>query len=997
MEPDRALGAYRQASAENAQPLPAHLGAATALITLKRFDEAIQEYEHFIVAEAPQFGPTLAKLLVLRNMRAEASSQDWERVERVLQDALKVEPQSSSVPLVRAQMWIVRNRPEQAREVLQVACKEHPRDAELWLALADTEMLRGHFERGLAVLKDAQDRYLGDCVELRLAQARYWERQYQNRPRDVSRALTDLENNLASFKPREQAHLLRDLGEIHYRLLHNDDAKRLWQHVAAMQPRDIQVRLVLFDIAIKARALAEAGDLVEQIRRIEGADGTQWRFAQASLLMASQQRDKSKADHDNLHYARQLLNEVAAKRSGWAATIRGLAALDDLEDNTQSALKRFAQAFDLGDRDPDALRRAIQLMYARRQYEDADRLLNELAKRGSLPVDLLSLEASLLSQQGEHARAIESARKAVRRGSKDLPDYIWLGQILQAGGEKYHQEAEAILRKATQLPGAENDPACWVALVHFLAATRQPDKAAAAVDVASRKLTSPTSDLALADCYEAIKQHQKARARLQAAFTRQPWDFDAVRSIATFYFRRHQLANAEPYFARLLDARVKAGEEERKWAFCFLTICRAHAGDFRAFEDVRIFLEKYLEANGSSAGNLRLQAMLLSAHPHYRKHALQILQDLRSRAVLTPEDQMSLGQLYEATAEWARAREIYGALARVELDSAEKQVLFIRNYVLALVRHQEPEVAANWLEALLQRDPDSEQTLSARVRVLKLQGQAAQAHALLQRYAQKPGVNPGVVAALFEESGQPAAALDFYRQAAKRAGNPGKLMLANFFIRQGHIEEALDLCDEAASAGLVEEAAALAVSALEMHGGASPLQFERVHKLLGDALLKQPASPALLTKMALLYNLQGNYTQAEALYRKVLQGDPNDLTALNNLAFLLTFKADRNWEMLNLLKRALDSAGPLPTLLDTRALVSLRLGNRAQALSDLDQAIADSPSAELYFHRARAQQALERDTAIASLKKARALNLTRNSLHPLERPSYDELLKTLGG
>ena len=82
-------------------------------------------------------------------------------------------------------------------------------------------------------------------------------------------------------------------------------------------------------------------------------------------------------------------------------------------------------------------------------------------------------------------------------------------------------------------------------------------------------------------------------------------------------------------------------------------------------------------------------------------------------------------------------------------------------------------------------------------------------------------------------------------------------MLANFFIRQGRIEEALDLCDVAASAGLVEEVAALAVSALEMHGSASPPQFERVHKLLGDALLKQPASLALLTKMALLHNLNG--------------------------------------------------------------------------------------------------------------------------------------------
>src|SRR5205807_5257713 len=151
-------------------------------------------------------------------------------------------------------------------------------------------------------------------------------------------------------------------------------------------------------------------------------------------------------------------NEVTARLGAWAPTIRGLAALDDLEGRPQEALKRFAQAFDLGDRDPDALRRAIQLMYDRQQYDDADRLLKKLEEQGKLPVELLSMQAALRSQQGKHEHAIALARKAIQEGSKEPQDYIWLGQILWAAGDKYHKEAEDTLRKATQLSGGRDLP-----------------------------------------------------------------------------------------------------------------------------------------------------------------------------------------------------------------------------------------------------------------------------------------------------------------------------------------------------------------------------------------------------------------------------------------------------------------------------------------------------------------------------------------------------------
>ena len=76
----------------------------------------------------------------------------------------------------------------------------------------------------------------------------------------------------------------------------------------------------------------------------------------------------------------------------------------------------------------------------------------------------------------------------------------------------------------------------------------------------------------------------------------------------------------------------------------------------------------------------------------------------------------------------------------------------------------------------------------------------------------------------------------------------------------------------------------------------------------------------LLSRLASLRNQQGRYAEAEALYRQVLQGDGRNLTVLNNLAFLLTFENGKTAEAMTLINRAIEFAGSLPELLDTRAL-----------------------------------------------------------------------------
>src|SRR5207302_373486 len=106
--------------------------------------------------------------------------------------------------------------------------------------------------------------------------------------------------------------------------------------------------------------------------------------------------------------------------------------------------------------------------------------------------------------------------------------------------------------------------------------------------------------------------------------------------------------------------------------------------------------------------------------------------------------------------------------------------------------------------------------------------------------------------------------------------------------------------------------------------------------------------------------------------------------------------AARAAEALQLIDRAIATIGPLPDLLDTRAVVNVMLGRSGPAVEDLRLALAEAPTAAKYFHLARAQQCARNPRAADdALRRANALGLKSADLHPLERRSYDQLMSDL--
>ncbi len=247
-------------------------------------------------------------------------------------------------------------------------------------------------------------------------------------------------------------------------------------------------------------------------------------------------------------------------------------------------------------------------------------------------------------------------------------------------------------------------------------------------------------------------------------------------------------------------------------------------------------------------------------------------------------------------------------------------------------------------------------------------------------------------AALLEELGQPNGAETMHREYVSRSERPDRLLLlATFLGRQKRVGEALDACERARPTCPPETVSAASVALLRAEP-ANPDHIKRVEAWLESSTQKAPETTALLSSLADLRDLQGRYDEAESLYRRVIRNEPDNVRALNNLAWLLAVRSGQA-EALPLINHALDVCGPEAAMLDTRAAVYLATGQTDLAEVDLRQALAEAPEASHYFHYARAlYQGKDVAAAGEAMRSAQAAGLTADALHPLERPAYDQLL-----
>jgi tetratricopeptide (TPR) repeat protein len=935
--------------------------------------------------------------MIVRNARLPLESQRWHEVEQLLDEAAQALPDAMEVTVVRAEALAAQKKFDEAAKLLQQTRRDHPQETLPWTALAALAERRGQPEEALALLDEAIT-VLGDKLELRLAQARAWGKKGGD---DARKGLAALVKEIDKFAGEEQARFLGGLADAFTHLGDAAAAEKFWLRVAEQSTGDLSCRVVLFDLALQSGNQKVLERLLKEMEAIEGSSGTLWRYAKACCLIHQARQGQTAG----LQEAGSILNQLATARPTWSRIPLAQAEISDIQRDSSTAIKSFQRALELGERNPLAMRRLVELLYQQRRYAEADEVVQKLpASEGAAP-GLQRLAAEISLQRHDPERALNLARHAVSEQSRDYRDYLWLGHMLSGTGKP--DEAEAALRKAVEL--ADNLPDAWITLILHLARTGEKSKAEAALADARKEVSAQQAALLLPPCYEALSEFELARKAHAEALAARPDDVSVLRS-ATGFMLRHGPSSEAQRLLRTLMAQKSGPAEDVAWAKRTLAVVLAAGGDYGQWREAMTLVGLREDAEPPRSKDLedqRARAVVLAANQSrkQRQRAVRVLEEIKAGQPLAAEEQFLLAQLHEALGTWPQARQEMLDLLAAQPTNPR----YVAHYAQSLLRRAETGEAELWL-AKLEKLPEAAGTLilvDLQARVLAARGKGEAALERVRDFENNKDAKPAdsaarltLIVTLLDGLSQshPAekrfavAAEEHYRQLLER--RPERILdFAAFLTRQGRPADALDLCEKAWQTRPPVDVAIASVAVLRAMPAPTEQQQQRAERWLTTALEKKPAGAAsLLVCLADLRDLQGRYADAEKLYRQAIDTDKNNVIALNNLAYLLALRKEESAEPLELLNRAIRVAGAAPELIDTRALIRLKQGETRQAIKDLEEALTEAPSASLCYHLAQAHKvAKDHAAAREALTKAKNLGLRPEQLHTLERPGYERL------
>jgi tetratricopeptide (TPR) repeat protein len=393
---------------------------------------------------------------------------------------------------------------------------------------------------------------------------------------------------------------------------------------------------------------------------------------------------------------------------------------------------------------------------------------------------------------------------------------------------------------------------------------------------------------------------------------------------------------------------------------------------------------------------VRAQLLAIQHGSANRREALRIVEDLIAQKQGTPDDFLLAGQLHEILGDWPMARQRF--LPLLEARSGTTAV-HLAVAARSLLRHREIDSAQEALRQLQKSQPDSWPTREIASRVLRAQGKAPEARSKVQEYARSPGADMLAAAALLNEFGDYAAAEELLRELAADPSRPiGTPALIGFLVERRRFNEALELCDRAWEKGPSSSIAEAYVRILASMGG-DMSAIPRIESRLQAAMAKHPDQLEYIVAMATMRSLQGRNQDALPLYRRVVDKDPANVAALNNLAWLMALGGGPATEAEVLASEAVKLSGGNPGMVDTLAIARLAIGKdekTALAIQDLESITTEYKTPSTLFHLAQAywQGHRPREAALA-WRRAKELGLTKNHLHVLEHANYERLSKEL--
>ncbi len=1006
---DLATEARRRATGDAPRSLTALLLEAESLEQSGRASEALALVARVAATMAPDdFASTpavwqpLLRLRIADTVRRPPQERDWSTVDGLL-DTLAASGKMPA-PVLEPFQWLVleaKGEGEKAVVAAREAVASRPDDPATAARLLHLLGATGHEEEAFGQLASYPEavRHSAEVLATVLSIAAGLGRERA----DVW--VAEVEKAIDSLPEPEALAVRRRWMAFEARRGRPSAAERIGAGIVASVPDDLPVRQVLLDLAWERAdgdaVAAQSAAIVD----LAGGENAVGRVARAAALLQEALDDAGTPETDTDGYRAKLdevvtlLDAAEKERPTWPDIERQRAALAAVKGDRSAAIGHLRRAIAAGEEIPWAKRRLVAMLVAAGRYDEAIPVIGELGEQGGPAVECLL--ADVAEASGDVAGALKIAAAAIPADCMDAGQLSWYARLLARSGRV--AEAEEVCRRAIAAAPGRAGPRTTLVGIQAAAGERASAEETAREALATlqgRVRTRFETEAAL-----ILGNGDEVERRLREAVAAAPKDPGAALRLA-----EHLLAAGRTREGReILETVAGMPPEEgatavnaaRRRLAVFLGSGPNQADLSRA---LRILARNGTGEADPTGEDLALAAAILVGRPDPAswRRGLAQLESLEAIRPLSVEERVTR----------ARTRARLGArqriAAREELkgiaESADGSVGVLAMLVEAWL-DDDPEEAGRWLARLQSVAPNAPGTHLLGVRVARALGDEEAAARAAARIVPDLPVTAASAATLakaaeiVEQAGFPEHAEPVFRQMATLSDD-GRLRWARFLGRRRRTSEALDEIEAlrgVASPAAILDALVSVCTDADADGVAETRP--RVERLVETILRENADSPGLTLKVAGLAHVSGRSAEAIAAYRELLAGDTlapiERAIASGNLALELA-RPETAAEAEKLVEKSIEELGPIPPLLDTRAVVRLAKGQLQSALESMNDAVLE-PNPVRFLHLAAilAKQG-DLEAAGEALRKAVELGLDDRRLSAIDaehRSTVEEALR----
>jgi tetratricopeptide (TPR) repeat protein len=981
---DSATKAYENARRSSpSSPTPRQALARLQLVSNP--DRAVEELKEAIrLGQGPGASSLVADLAnaqIIRQLAQPEPRRDWSAAGATIEQGLRARPDDPTLLLIRVKLLTSSGRLDEAEERLAEATRGGARiSQELWLVRARQLESRGKYEEALRVLEQGlSPSGAGDHAALRASRARLLSRVGRGRA-----ALELLSLNTQKMTAPDRAILLKTKAEILLTLGDHAGAVASCVEWAGITPEDPAAGLALIAIARRGGTPEEIEQAIELLKKAGGGDEPRLIAAQ-SIAVLLPKAGESEVDTTKLDLAESMSLSLQESAPKLPSTSLIRAILSEQSSDVEDAIAGYKEAIK-GDTTGLALPRLVALLNRLKRTDDLAALKDQVATPAI--VDLLTIRESLGAGDKEQAETLLT--KLIAAQPDRLEYYSDLVRLLRDLGKP--EQAEATIRAL--IDRQPDRPQPWLALLSLQGERGDQAAIAATIERLKATYTGDGPNLLLARCLWAIGDRDEAARVSAAELARKPDDLEAIRLASEIDQANGRIDRAERLIARALEIDPKM-----VWARRSMALILSVRSNGSRWPEARALTAPGASSEGDSFEDRLIRAIVLDRGPDPASHA-EAASGFRSLAedlpILNPIGNKARLLLAENL---LKARDAAGVIQVLTPLIGENPLPMPNVLGLAIEARcleGKAEEARRLLELLTKAQPNAPMTTVCRSLVFKAEGDPqAAASAILEAAAgsEKSADGERLNRYYFDHLariGTDDAIERLGRRIAEVWPNQG-VTLARFLASKGRIDEVLPICQSAVEAGPARESIEL-ILGLDSQGKLEGGLAGKARDLIIATALRSPKDLELFSMATALLRRHRRFDDEALFYGKLLEADPSNYAARNNLAWVLAKDLGKPADGLNEVDRVIREVGQVHQVLDTRGMILLKLGRIDEAIADFEKSTKIAPTATHQIHLARAYaQAGRVDDRKRTLEAAKRAVTNPKALDPEDLAELDNV------